>query len=425
MPAACPMRSVPASPSGIIDMTTGQMRTKSAERGAASIAIAIVILLIITAALFASQTLTSSIAQDATASDQRVQALFLAETGLERATQRFTKGALCSSASDETVTVTGTGTGSFQLQFIGASSFDGTACSASVCGSTYCRVRSTGRVLAGTPATAVNARTIEALVIPKSLTATGTKNVGNPQSVGGHQRYTLSNTVSSGTNQIYILTILWSTTPSKSGKVTGVIYNGAPIPAMISLVPTAVFPANASAFYAQIYYVKDPPAGTSDVYVDFDALPDGLAVGGLNADGVDQTTPIVGYGPFGGGATTYSTLFNSINLPPNALAIDVLSRDNGGNASFKPCTDPLDATVGMISIYTSNANKVAGETSYCGPVSSGGLASFSMGYTFGSAKASYAQAVIRPDNSATGGKRVRLGGSAGVVAWHELIATPP
>lgn len=417
------MRSIRASPCGIIEMTTAQIRKKSAERGAASIAIVIVILLIMTAALVASQTLTSSIARDAAASDLRVQALFLAESGLERATQRFTKGALCSSASDETGSVPGTGT--FQLQFMGASNFDGTACSAAVCGGSYCRIRSTGRVVPANSTTAVNARTIEALVIPKSLTASGTKSLGQT-TFGGHPRYSLTNSVTSGTNQIFVLTILWTTAPpSKSGKVTGVTYNGAPVPSMISLVPMPVFQPGVDGYYAQIYYVRNPPPGTSTVDIDFDALPAGAAVGTLNADGVDAATPIVGYGPFPPTPTVpVTSLSNSITLPPNAMAIDVLSRDKGGNATGKTCTDPGDATVSLVPIYSSNAAKVAGETSYCGPVSAGGL-TFLMGYNFPSALGSYAQAVLRPDNSAAGGKRVRLGGSAGVLKWHEVIATPP
>lgn len=394
----------------------------SRQRGAASLAIAVVLLLIITAALFASQRLASSVTLDATASDQRVQSLFLAETGLERATQRFTKGAVCSTLSNETVAVAGTG--SFQLQFVGVSHFDGTACSAAVCGTSYCRVRSTGTVIGSS---ALNARTLEALIIPKSLTAAGTKSLTRTALTGTRQRYTLSNTVTAGTNQLYVLTILWTTSisPNRPGKVTGITYNGATIPAMVQLVTMPVFPGGADAFYAQIYYLKDPPPGTSDVYIEFDDLPAGLAVSGLNADGVDATTPITGYGPFGGGAGTYTTLSNQITpLPANSVAIDVLSRNNGGNATPKACTDPGDATVVVTTIYGTNNAKAAGESAYCGPTSATAF-NYNMGYTFPAAGASYAQAVIRPDNTAAGGKRVRLGGSAGVLKWHEVIIPPP
>src|SRR5450830_2129769 len=125
------------------------------QGGAASLAIAVVLLLVITVALVASQRLASTVVQDASASDLRMQALFLAESGMERATQRFTKGAACSSASNETLTVTGSGAGTIKLQFVGVSNFDGSACSAAVCGSTYCRVRSTGQA---SGSSTVNAR---------------------------------------------------------------------------------------------------------------------------------------------------------------------------------------------------------------------------------------------------------------------------
>lgn len=391
-------------------------------RGAASVAIAFVIFFIMAAALLASQTLSGSIAQDAAASDQRMQALLLAETGLERGTQRFAKGAACGGASNETVTVPGTGT--FELQFIGASNFDGTACSATVCGSSYCRIRSIGKSIATGTTTAMNLRAIEALVIPTSLTAAGTKSLALT-TFNGHPRYSFTNTVASGSNQLFVLTILWTANPPDTpGKVTGVTYNGTPNLAMTSLVAMPVFPANTTAYYAQIYYLKDPPGGTSTVDIDFDALPAGLAIGTMNADGVDQTTPIVGFGPVT--ATTPATeLSKSIAVPPNGLAIDVLSRDNGGKAAGKVCSDPADATVSLVSIYSSNNSKAVGETSYCGPVSNAGL-TFTMGYTFTSARAgSYAQAVIRPDNSITGGKRVKLGGAVGVLKWHEIVTVPP
>lgn len=391
---------------------------RTRTRGAASLVVVIVLLLVVTGVLYASQSLSSSVVLDATASSLRVQSLFLAESGMERATQRYTKGAACASASDETVTVAGAGT--IKLQFMGASNFDGTACAAATCGSSYCRIRSTGQVQAG--GSAVNARTIEALVIPKSLTSTGSRVGNSPDAIGGVQRYTLTNTVSAGTNQLFVLTVLWSTNlPSKPGKVVAVTYVGAPVPAMVSAVAMPSFPGDG--YYAQIYYVKDPPAGTSNVYLDFDALPAGVAVGTLNADGVDPTNPI--YSSAGVTSTASTTsIGKTVTVPPNGMAIDVLSRDNGGPATGRPCVDPGDATVALVSIYGSNAAKVAGETSYCGPVSASGL-TYTMGYTFGSAPASYAQVVIQPDNTSTGGKRVRLGGSAGVLKWHELVTTPP
>jgi hypothetical protein len=377
--------------------------------------------LIMTAALFASQTLTGSIAQDAAASDQRVQALFLAESGIERATQRFTKGAACSSASDETITAPGGG--SFQLQFVGASNFDGTACPAAVCGSTYCRIRSTGRSIAANSTTAMNARTIETLLVtPKSLTTTGSQSPSKT-TVNGRPQYSLTNTVTSGTSQIYILTIFWTSSPSTVGKVTNVTYNGAPIPAMISLVPMPVFPAEDVGYYAQIYYVMNPPVGTSTVAINFDVAPQGLAFGALNADGVDPTTPIVGYGPVTA-TKPVTSLSRSIAIPANGLAIDVLSRSSGGNTTGNACADPLDPTVSLVSIYRSNAEKIAGQTSYCGPVSAGGL-TYNMGYTFESSTGSYAQAVLLSDNTASGGKRGSLGGTAGMLNWHEIVTVPP
>jgi hypothetical protein len=194
---------------------------------------------------------------------------------------------------------------------------------------------------------------------------------------------------------------------------------------MTSLVVTAAAPSSNN--YVQIFYLKNPPTGLANVYVDFTAagsITGNLLAGALNADGVDQATPIVGYGPVTTTAGT-TAISSSINVPPNGLALDILARDKTGNASANACNDPPANTASVQAIFD-YAGQNAGASSYCGPVSASGISNYVMGYTYNkSLAASYAQAVLQPDNSVTGSKRVRLGGSAGVLKWREVNAAPP
>lgn len=387
--------------------------TSKRQRGAASLGIIVLLFLIVFISLLRNQELTGSVVRDALGSDQRVQSLFLAESGLERAAQRFAAGAACASTSNETLTMTGAG--SFSLNYLGASDFDGTACSPAVCGSTYCRVQSTGRSFAADGRSTVDARTLEVLLVQKALNASGTKSL-NAVTINGSPHYTISNTVSASEKPLYVLTIFWTNSAGKSANVTGVTYNGLPMSTPFSTTPVS---AGTSGSYAvQIYYLVNPPVGTSTVDIAFDASPAGVAVGNVNLNGVDQNNPLAGSEATASSGTVTS-ISRSITLPANGVVIDALSRDNGGSAS-----DPTCGALSATRLYGSNANAVAGESWFCGPAGASGL-TYSMGYTFTAAKAaSYALVIIRPDTTAGGGSRVRFPG-AGVVKWHEVTNLPP
>ena len=63
-----------------------------AQRGAASIAIALILMLMLAAAITASLRQSSSSMIDATLSDQQTAALYIAESGLERAQYKLAAG---------------------------------------------------------------------------------------------------------------------------------------------------------------------------------------------------------------------------------------------------------------------------------------------------------------------------------------------
>lgn len=389
------------------------------QRGVASLGIVALVFMIVFISLLRTQELTGSVVRDALSSDQRVQSLYLAESGLERAAQRFAAGAACASTSNETLTMPGAGT--FSLNYLGASDFDGSACSSTVCGTTYCRVQSTGKSFAADGQTTVDARTLEVLLVQKALNAAGTKSLAF-NTVNGKPQYRTTNTVSASENPLYVLTIFWTSTANNPAKITDVMYGSLKMSTPFITTPTTApvtpIPNNTSDSYAvQIYYLINPPVGTNNVDITFDVNPAGVAVGFVNLNGVDQSNPIVNPASIAS-ATQVTALSLNVTLPANGVVIDVLSRGNGGNTTGPSC----GALPTPTSLYSSNAKNVAGASSLCGPAGASG-ASFNMGYTFTQNAAAYALVTVKPDSTNGGGSRVRFPG-AGVVKWHEVTTAP-
>nr|WP_217344040.1 hypothetical protein [Noviherbaspirillum sp. L7-7A]MBV0878143.1 hypothetical protein [Noviherbaspirillum sp. L7-7A] len=387
------------------------------QRGVASLGIVALLFMIVFISLLRNQELTGSVVRDALSSDQRVQSLYLAESGLERAAQRYAAGAACTSTSNETLTMPGVG--SFGLNYLGASDFDGTACPAATCGNTYCRVQSTGKSFAADGQTTVDARTLEVLLVQKALNASGTKAL-TAVTVNGNPHYTITNTVSASEKPLYVLTVFWTIAANRPAKILNVKYGSSlmstPFTTAPSTAPAAPAINTNDAYAVQIYYLVNPPVGTSTVDITFDASPAGIAVGNVNLNGVDQSNPIASFDSIAS-ATAVSAISHNVTLPSNGVVIDALSRNNGGAA-----TGPSCSTLSTTNLYSSNANNVAGESWFCGPAGASG-ASFNMGYTFTQKAAAYALITVRPDSTSGGGSRVRFPG-AGVVKWHEVATGP-
>ena len=390
------------------------------QRGAASIAIAIVLLLIITSALIASQTIVGAVAQDAVVADLRVQSLFIAESGLERASQMYASTGLCSSADSSYLM---RNQGSFSLSFKGATTFDNAACTA------CCRVSATGTALSGSSTTTNSVRTVEALLSQKSGTSyIDTK--GNPH-------YVLSNTVvaaAAGVNQLFALSILWSTNTASPTQVTGVVYgptNATPIQMKpnFSIMPSpGINTPNVqgknitySGAYIQIFYLLNPPIGTNNVDIAFQgpSSPVGIAFGKINVDGANPTTPITYFAPVSGTGTSAS--IQNVTVPANALYFDALARNGVGTAAGPACGALIKTP-----LYSGNGNNVAGETWYCGPTTTS-TGPLQTQYTFTSNQPQgYAYGVVVINSLTTGGNGLRLRFNVGgATAWHEVITSPP
>ncbi|QDZ28279.1 hypothetical protein [Noviherbaspirillum sp. UKPF54] len=101
------------------------------QYGAASVAIAFLVLFLIAGALATAFGLSGSVVRDATMSAQQAQALFLAESGLARALKRYGNGTLCGSLGPDGPY--SLGQGNFTVVSGGATDFSGAALPAAQC----------------------------------------------------------------------------------------------------------------------------------------------------------------------------------------------------------------------------------------------------------------------------------------------------
>jgi len=257
------------------------------------------------------------------------------------------------------------------------------------------------------------------LLVQKALNASGTKAL-TAVTVNGNPHYTITNTVSASEKPLYVLTVFWTIAANRPARILSVKYGSSTMSTPFSTAPSTAPAAPAintsDAYAVQIYYLVNPPVGTNTVDITFDASPAGIAVGNVNLNGVDQSSPIASSDSIAS-VTPVSAISRNVTLPANGVVIDALSRNNGGAANGPSCS-----TLSTTNLYSSNANNVSGESWFCGPAGASG-ASFSMGYTFTQKAAAYALVTVRPDSTSGGGSRVRFPG-AGVVKWHEVTTSP-
>jgi hypothetical protein len=162
---------------------------RARERGAGLL---IPVLLVITVAAFAVIVAASGAGGDVQGSNANahsLQALYLAETGVERALKRYATGTACGAALVQTITnlnTIGLGTTSHQIEILAGlpSDFSGAPL---VSSQTQCRVRATGTVLASNVS-----RTIHAIVDRNVLPGANNHNFNNPTVGGPDAAWTLS-----------------------------------------------------------------------------------------------------------------------------------------------------------------------------------------------------------------------------------------
>lgn len=116
-----------------------------AQRGAATAMVALFLLVMVAFALLVALTMGASDITDSAAHDDAVEALFLAESGLERASKRFADGTRCVNLAEPAIAF---GRGTFTIQ---AAEFTANICRVTVLGT----VRAANRVVRGDATTLV------------------------------------------------------------------------------------------------------------------------------------------------------------------------------------------------------------------------------------------------------------------------------
>jgi hypothetical protein len=372
----------------------GVMRPSIVQRGAASVGIAVLIILLMGAAVSTALSLSGSVARDAVSAEQQVQALFLAESGLERATYRFGLGAVACASLGETGSI---GTGTFATSNGSNTLFDGTPSGAS------CRVR-----VAGTVTNGGVVRAIEAVLGASGTFAT--------------QDFTC--TVPSGTNLMLVLTISWGNSGSAPVSVASVRFNNVN---MTSAAPVTSQSDGTNTFAAQNFYLRNPTVGTNvGGTIVLNANPGDFAVVGCHVlAGADLSAPIDKVSSSHGMAPSAGTNFgiapaSSGTTNPSWFIIENLARDNGGNT-------PMTAAIGRTKIWSTPANRIASARSHTGPIGPSTNVNLYWQWTQGGKPyASAAVAVPATSIISWEAARVTLSSTAGagVKAWREVTVPP-
>lgn len=372
---------------------------KSMQRGAASAIIVIVLFLITSVALLSRYETTTSIMNDTVTASMRLQALYLAESGLERVSRRFAAGGIpCGSLAESSIALSNVGT--FSISAGSTLNFDGVTPAG-----TSCRVQVTGKVASGGVV-----RVIEAMLTPFVIT---TASRGNRDFVC---------TVPASENLLSVVSVSWTTPIASTLSVTSVVLGGISGTGVQTNPPAPSAPVRNTdgtlRISAQNFYVKNPPTGSSVAgTVTLDGNPTGIIVGCLTLAGVNQDAPIDRAATSIGKGGTPSVSLTTAQA--NTFVIDNLVRDNGGSLTMVNATNPT-----RTEMWNFTPSGSAGAGSYRGPIPASSTVAMNWNWNQNRIWAMTAVS-IAGDASGANGSRVRLPGG-GVSGWREVVtATLP
>ena len=317
------------------------------QRGAASVAIAFLILLVIGAALATALSMSGSAVRDAAMSEEQVEALFLAESGLERAAYNYGVSGACTTAG------VGTGTTVFSLAS-GGFTLDSAAPDA--VNPALCRIRVTGRVRQV-------ARAVDGWLsggsgggIAFDNSASWSRNNDTSQSW---------NYAVAGTNRLLVVGVSLKKN-SLTQTVSSVTYNGVAMTRIVAQDNAVTTPL----VRVELWYLAAPATGTNPLIVTLSTPNTGYVVGAVSLTGVDQSSPIEAStsarGLIGAPSVNIATIAN------NAWVLDALVVNSSPTS--------LSANAGQTLSWntsTGGANLVRGAGSRRGPVSPAGSVTMS------------------------------------------------
>lgn len=346
-------------------------------------------------AVLSASVLTTGIVRDSATEHQRLQALFIAESAIERASYRFNNGTACSQLGETNVAM---GTLGAVTITPFTTAFDGTT---SVGAS--CRIRATA-----TTSTGQVVRTIESFITQTSFSSRG------------NRAFTCD--VPSGSNGL-VVSVTWTTSSAVDYTIYGVSFNG------FAMTPAAD-PANnsvsGSRYKSQNFWLLNPSTGTSiDGTLTMSGDPNTVVVGCTSLSGVTtiNSTPVDATATQTGNNDTPSVTVTTSSNSGTRFVIDAISRDNGGNLTMTAATGRAEAWN-----FTSSGAGSAGSNR--GAASGGGVigasTSVTMGWTWNQSKGWADSAIAVFATFATGnGARVRMVGTgSGVTGWREITVPP-
>lgn len=354
------------------------------QRGAASMAIAFLILLIIGAALATALSMSGSAARDAAMSEEQVEALFLAESGIERALRRLASGTACASLVPDSPASQSLGAGTLSLLTASGSS-------------TNCQIRIRGTVRGTT-------RTVDAQITNAGATIVFDSS-SQQASTTATSSLSWSHTVGTGSNRILIVGV---SIRDEGEEVTGITRGVQTL--------TRAGERERNRARVEIWYLIAPNPGTATINI---TLSDDTEVvgGAVSLAGVNQSQDLTTQ--FDSADNNNST--PSVNITPatvNAWVVDTLAfRQRGGSAA-----NGATATVGAGQTQRWNTQsgygggEIGGAGSTEGPVNP--VASVTMSWS-----------LTRNDRSPPGNSvsrdwalgAVYVRSSPQVVSWSEVI----
>lgn len=237
------------------------------QTGAATLIGAVFLFAVVALVVAFAALMAGSDVRDSELLDENVEALLIAESGLENATGRLVAGIPCNPNLAQTRNF---GRGSFTIAGGQTTDFNGAALPAG-----QCRVQVTGLVPLGGVA-----RTIEGIVITNpaiGFDSSSTRSTNNGNALSW------AHTVGAGANRLLVVALSLRHTGAQAA--TAVTYNGT------NLTPLIIRTNNNNA-RVELWYLINPPSGTANVAITWSGASTRAVGGAMSFSGVDQTTPL-------------------------------------------------------------------------------------------------------------------------------------
>jgi len=349
------------------------------QRGFAVLMAAIILVVIIMVVLSIGLNMSATGVYDSGAQNNSVEALFLAESGVERAAWRFVNGTACNALGEAAISH---GRGQFTIGNGLATDFNGLALPAN-----RCRVTVTGET-AGAIRTS---RRVEAIV-ESGGAAILANDVGFAVSVTGP--VTFAHTVTAADT----ILLVGVSVDRTSTLITGVTYNGQPL-----ALAVAAPGGGGGRPRAEIWSLVNPPVGTFNVVVTL-STNDQVIAGAVSFAGVNTITPfdVPAVTNLGNSSTASLAITPVTN---NAWVFEVVGINNTA-ANLTPSGIPGQTRTPRWN-PPAVLGAVRGAASTIGPINPAVMVAPQWTWTSGTERWTMAAVALRP------------GGPSRILAWRE------